>query len=365
MKTVTSRISLGTVVSALLLFLIFIVPGCKTEPDDQVVYPVRLALTDNPGFHFSITTDSRDNVHLIYVDKEGNKFMHMSNESGKWESEVITSISSDDNYNFIAADASDDLHVSYWENSSLKYVRRSSGSWGSFETVDDTGTVGRYSSLALDSSDDVHISYYDDTNTSLKYAYHNDVSWVVETVDSSAQVGRFSSIALDTNNDVHISYEDNDNDHLKYAVENSLGGWDIETIDSANGGGLYTSIAIDSTDTVHISHHGDLDLKYAEGSAGNWTSETVESNGWNGRYTSIDLDKDGYSYMSYSNNVYVDGSNKDYIKYATNAGGSWNTYMIDDSGNAGPNTAITVDSKGHVHVVYKNDAQDCLMYYYK
>jgi hypothetical protein len=58
--------------------------------------------------------------------------------------------------------------------------------------------VGKYSSIALDSSDNVHISYYDETKKSLKYATNSSGLWQTETVDNDeGDIGEYSSIAFD------------------------------------------------------------------------------------------------------------------------------------------------------------------------
>ena len=47
---------------------------------------------------------------------------------------------------------------------------------------------------------------------------------------------------------------------------------------------------------------------------------------------------------------YVDVSNF-YLKYATNSGGSWANYTIDNSGDVEHDTSIEVDSN-NVHILY-------------
>ena len=227
--------------------------------------------------------------------------------------------------------------------------------------MDSSGSVGTWTSIALDSSDNVHISYSDNTNFDLKYATNATGSWVTETVDSSKIVGTFTSIALDSLGNVHISYYDftpNDdlkppkppNDDLKYAT-NATGSWVTETVDSSGIVGRFTSIVLDSSDNVHISYRDDtnFDLKYATNATDSWVTETVDSSGRVGMWTSIALDTSDDDNVHIS---YTDETNRD-LKYATNATGSWVITTVDSSGSVGfLDTSIVVDTSDNAHISY-------------
>jgi len=126
------------------------------------------------------------------------------------------------------------------------------------ETVDSSFDVGFMSFLALDSNGNPHISYCDITNSILKYASFNGISWNIETLD---YVSLYNSLALDSNDIPHISYMDSIG-CLKYASYNGSN-WELETVES-NGVGR-TSLALDSYDRPHISYYDAInaDLKYA------------------------------------------------------------------------------------------------------
>ena len=74
------------------------------------------------------------------------------------------------------------------------------------ETVDPGGGLGQFASLAIDASDHLHVSYYDAPNTALRYASFDGTTWAPITVDNSGSVGQYSSLDLDGSGNPHISY---------------------------------------------------------------------------------------------------------------------------------------------------------------
>jgi hypothetical protein len=98
-----------------------------------------------------------------------------------WDCEIVDSAGDVGEYTSIAIDSSDDVHISYYDSSNrdLRYATSrdvtpgtdSCGNTGwDCEIVDSAGDAGEYTSIAIDPSDNVHISYYDDSNYDLKYA---------------------------------------------------------------------------------------------------------------------------------------------------------------------------------------------------
>lgn len=165
----------------------------------------------------------------------------------------------------IAIDSRDKVHISYLDSSNvnLKYTINISGAW-MITTIDSDGQVGGDTSIAIDSQDNVHISYHDYTQDTLKYATNALGLWETTTVDSDGNVGEDTSIAVDAQDKIHISYHDYTQNTLKYAT-NASGVWSTKTVDSNGWVGEYNSIAVDAQDKVHISYFDDTlnDLKYA------------------------------------------------------------------------------------------------------
>lgn len=258
------------------------------------------------GFGNSISIDSDGRVHIAYFKEDYVMYVKQSEEG--WESTII-----DDRFFCsygisLATDLYGCAHVAYYGGDEvndrfLKYALIDDFGC-SVETVDNQGEVGMYCALALDMNDFPRISYTDLTNSDLKHAKYSGSSWEVEIVESYGSAGIYSSIAIDLNNFSHVSYLDQNTFCLKYATQHSTG-WTYQTVDPTLKVGYWTSLKLDEYDRACISYgwsnsyNNDMDLKYAYQSDDGWTLYDVDSDGFVGYCTSLELSHDGFARISY------------------------------------------------------------------
>ena len=127
--------------------------------------------------------------------------------------------------------------------------------------------------------------------------------------------------------------------------------WENFTIDYSADVGKFSSVAVDSNGELHISYRDATNghLKYASNAGGTWTNYPIDNGGgYIGRYTSIDVDSNDNVHISYGNLNSWD------LKYATNVAGSWSRSTIDDggTGQAGMYSSLEIDSNDLIHVSY-------------
>ena len=129
--------------------------------------------------------------------------------------------------------------------------------------------------------------------------------------------------------------------------------WENFTIDSSANVGQYSSIVADSNSELHIAYHDATSghLKYASNTGGSWNHYPIDNGAgqYIGRYTSIDVDSNDNVHISYGNLNSWD------LKYATNVAGSWSRSTIDDGGSngqAGMYSSLEIDSNDVIHVSY-------------
>ena len=94
---------------------------------------------------------------------------------------------------------------------------------------------------------------------------------------------------------------------------------------------------------MHISYYDatNLYLKYATNAAGTWVTSVIDTGG-TGWLTSLTLDDAGYIHISY-NDV---GHNN--LKYATNVSGAWKIYLI--APEMSGLSSIKLDASGMAHL---------------
>ncbi len=90
-------------------------------------------------------------------------------------------------------------------------------------TVVDCEYIGAYPSLAVAPDGRLHASYYarfdwaQDGGGALNHAVPEEDGWEYDTVDDTGDVGRTSAIAEDSDGTIHMIYRDSSNNDLKYA----------------------------------------------------------------------------------------------------------------------------------------------------
>jgi len=107
-------------------------------------------------------------------------------------------------------------------------------------------------------------------------------------------------------------------------------------------------MALDNDSNPHISYYDSTngDLKYAKRMASGWNVETVDNEGNAGLHTSITLDSDGYPHISY-----VSGR---LLKYTGWTGSMWNIEIVDNNSPSCQDTSIALDADGNPHIAYSH-----------
>lgn len=251
-------------------------------------------------------------------------------------------------------------YVPHYPVCNIRHAVKNNQSWTIENAIYlDAGTSGESYGFALDSDDKPHISYND--NSALKYAYRNGGSWTIEVVGETYLRTRLS-LALDSSNNPHISYLD-EHAHLSYAFK-SGGEWIVEVVDNevypGSHSGWPLSLVLDSNDQPHIAcFYSNFDtkeatIKYVSKSNNLWTFEVVDSDNdisrlWDsqglGRSFSLVLDTNDNPHIAYKCREY-EGT-----KYAVKKDNAWHIEVI-DSIMAGYSISLALDSQDHPHVIY-------------
>jgi len=282
------------------------------------VFSPAVNVGNSSSAHSALCLDSADKHHLVYWSNtppaESDKLMYTTDAGGTWLStpEVVFTLGTGIDMNWlwmaIGVTSNGDVHVvAMRQIGGLRHFVRShtDGTWSLPAVVDSTeGTsfVGQYVSMDVDADDDIEIVYYDATNTALKAATFQGVSWSPSTITGTDLVGEYCSIATDSTSELHISCYDATNHD---AIYTTTIGYFWGAIDDSGDVGKWSSIAVDGNDKVHISYYDETNsaLKYATNApSGTWSVETVDSSDPadpTGLFTSIAVTSDGIPCITY------------------------------------------------------------------
>jgi hypothetical protein len=233
----------------------------------------------------------------------------------------------------------------------LSFHPESAAAWTS-ETVD-TGGVGAHSSIKIDSADHIHIAYFANSFGYLKYAFYDGSQWHIETPDPQYLSGHYTSVDVDSSNTPHIGYRYYSGHSIRYASRTG-GVWSISEFETDPDMEADISMRLDSHGLPHFSYwDGEFtgephDLKYAHFDGSTWATTVVDFPGDVGRGSSIALDSHDNPHISYYDQTNVT------LKYAAFDGTAWRVQTIDNCETIAFNfrTAIAVDSRDRVHIVY-------------
>lgn len=222
----------------------------------------------------------------------------------------------------------------------------------SFEVVDAGAGIGAYSSIGIGPADEVHISYFSGGQGIMKYAFYDGSQWLVEVADDQFLTGHHTSLEVDSAGKPHVAYRFYSGHNVRYASRD--GAWTHSDFETDGDMESDISLALDGLDRPHVSFHdgyfeGEFhDLKYARLLGSSWLTQTVDGQGNVGRGSSIDVDSDDRPHISYYDETQTT------LKYAHFDGSQWQTTTVDDVEFIAFNfrTAISVDSRDRVHIVY-------------
>lgn len=197
--------------------------------------------------------------------------------------------------------------------------------------------------------------------------------WTIQVVSNEWDAGTDGNdIAVDSSGNAHVgyhvlvscsSYQEYNKCGMNYAT-NSSGSWqsyNVTQIQDQQDGRNGVSIALDSAEKIHlgyassvwVSPNSTYYLKYATNASGSWITNTVETI-LNKMFLSpsIAMDSGGKAHIGYNQHSGVQGSSDYDVKEATNASGTWISNTA-DSGVYQANMAFALDSSGKSHMAYE------------
>jgi hypothetical protein len=338
--------------------------GCGTSSCAPcVTMTATIASTGDVGRDSSIALAPNGEIFVSYYDAgSADLRLAQSKDGYVWSTSLVDGAGYVGIDNAIAISATT-TRIAYYDSGSnqQKIATRSAG--GAWSIQAQSGTFsGQNNSLVYDGQS-WHLTYYNSGSDALSYRII-DPAPAFASVSSGVSYGR-SSLAVHAGT-AHVTYVKGGLFHASRAP----GGQFMEALIDAGAvnftTGLYSAITVDSSGMLHVAYDraavggGNSALYYAwnpTGSSSRWFIQSIETGGATGKYVSIKAGP--------ANDVriaYVDETAQS-LRYATKAAGSatWTKITL-DTGGAGGNTSMGVDSLGTTHVSYYDATKHALKY---
>jgi len=305
----------------------------------------------------SVAVDSEGGVHVVVraLVSGGATLRALTRTADGWQSEDIAPLADGPWAPALAVGRDHHLHAC-WTNhdertTEVGYAVSVGHGWQSETLLSGAGDPSSCA-IAVDPHGAVHVALQDPATRNLRHAVLINGTWKFDIVDPRPETGEFPVVLIDSFYVPSIGYQDADGNLLHAA--RSATGWAIESVHAAGlpAGRSLGDFAIDPEGFAHATFR-DAHLRafrYATDAGGAWETEVVESTGYTGKCSAVAVDAVGNAHVVYSLDDRRD--HPDDLVFRTNAAGAWSgPQLIDDEGSTGFAPRLVIGPSG-LHVVY-------------
>src|SRR5439155_9420364 len=196
------------------------------------------------GSSLSLALHSHGTPGVAYTDSANADLKFAKFTGTGWDVSVVDSKGSVGQYPSLQFDALDQPLISYYYKTrgDLRLASLKNGVW-QIATLDAAGDVGRSSALARNPISGVwSVAYDDSSNHQLRFVQLIKGGSQFSVIDSSSDGGGFDPLAFDLTAHPAVSYFDFTNTALKFAKFNGVS-WNTQTIASKGNQGTYSNLS--------------------------------------------------------------------------------------------------------------------------
>ena len=254
--------------AALLSALLVSMPAAAVMPDGWSA-PVRALATGAKPAH-SMAADALGYVHIALASGATNGIVYLSNETGSWRHEQVTTHADLDPS--IAVDTNGYVYIAFARTDGAKGIyllSNASGSW--VESLRHAG-ADRYPSIAVRG---VHLYLaFKTAAASLMYQSNSSGSWLSHTVEAGCCAGA-PSLRLTTTGLPRIAYSRLQSGvarALRFASRDAGGAWTLQRIDaSASSDPTLVLGQSDDPYVIYVRHLGGTYWAYRGATGSSWS----------------------------------------------------------------------------------------------
>jgi hypothetical protein len=335
----------------------------------------RLSWTPAQSWHPAVTTDSDDNIHIVWSE-DGNIQYKKSTDGGTtWTTKRLTWTLICSNPS-IATDSDNSIHIVYrgstgghWEI----YYKNSTDGGTTWNTKRLSWILlGSYDpKIAISSSNDVYVVWEGWSLTTREVHYRNStdqgITWnPTKKLTGTAGYSLSPDIMLDSIDNIHVVWRDETPGNAEiYHMRSTDGGmsWTAKRLTWNSTPSYHPSVATSSSDHVHVVWYDDIisEIYYKKSTDGGVTWASSKRLTWNSGLSlepCITTDSNSYIHITWYDDSPGWPNHEIYYKRSTNGGTTWTTKRLTWNLGFSSRPSIATDSNNNIHVVWYDDSFD-------
>lgn len=355
--------------SVLALSTLLALSATAAAHGSPVLHPEISAESVNPALSISSTDEcSSESISLA---------------ASSWITTVVDSVGVG---GAIGVDPADQVRISYYAATGaysgiIRVAQRAGDSWQFEDTSQsgETASLGAVTSLAIDAHGHDHVAsvWYNWLTQQTYYATNvGEAGWTTPTLLDSFYASPVSiAVATGTDEFGRVTYCTQNEQtlalelwYIELLADGDIG---FRTMVGDEGCWLATSLAVNAANEPQIAYHSRENgastgiLKYATRVDGEWQIETVDDTGDAGFDLSLAVESDGTPHISYLYHAPGNDGAQLEVRHATRTGGAWHVdtvaTILDGQGSTG-GTSIALDALGQPQIVYFDQDAGAIVY---
>jgi hypothetical protein len=326
------------------------------------------------GVYPSLAIDRDNNIFALWERNDGSYlqiyYNRFNDATGSWQGENVISTGSYHSYfPSIAIDNNNTPHLVWYRNTAsgmqIHYSKYVAGTWTGQIQITSTLT-NWHPSIATTSDGNLHVVM--DRSTTPTHIYYMEFNTTTQTwsgeipLSTSGNTHQYPSVTVDADDNVYAFWHDNTfTISYRSRIKGSWGSVQIAAVGSSY---KYPNTRFACFNSPKLGLSSQIDFIYSDGTSP-WYNVTYDSI----NLTIIDDDADGSDTTADNNQRKIarDNFGNIYVTYqrletfyrvivarSSNDGATWEELpMPKDSGSHQFNPTIAVDSKGHVHLAWR------------
>jgi hypothetical protein len=337
----------------------------------------------------AITSDSSNHIHVAYLDlSPGNweiYYKKSTNGGSTWSTDRLTWNSGNSTSPAITSDSQDNIHIVWMDNTPGNYeiyYKKSTDGGSTWSTNRLTWNSGHSEDpdIYTDSNDNIYVVWDDESvgnyQIYCKKSTDGGATWSTNRLTWSFGDSWEPTIAIDSSNNIHVVWRDfylmtpeDDDIYYKKSTDGGTSWSSTKRLTWNQGYSGWPDVTTDSSDNIHIVWNdeipGNQEIYHKKSTDGGmtWITKRVTWNSGLSNKPAIATDA--------SNNIHIvwrddsSGNDEIYHKMSTNSGATWAEKRLSWNSGSSVGAVLAIDPTDTIHVIWSDETPGNYEIYYR